>query len=84
MTLAGSGVPGGISIEVVYIDEDFEAFMGKSMTIPMPNGTWTIPLYKGKAVAIIDLENNYTVSGNATVDEEGIVTITGDFTVSTT
>lgn len=83
MTLdAGSGFLPSIKIGVIYVDEEFDALLFNSQDLGKPSGTYIVPLYKGKALASVDLENNYTISGNASVDEEGIITITGDFTVS--
>lgn len=82
MTLVGGGTPPTINIGIVFINPIFDDLEGNPIETGIASGTYVIPLYKGRAVAFIDPANNYTITGNATVDEEGTITITGDCTIS--
>ena len=52
------------------------------VTSPEP-GKHTVPLYKGNAALIMtDDSSYYTVSGNATIDSDEIILVTGDCEIS--
>ena len=91
MTLSGAqnraGGSQGIQVEtcVMYYDSPNPFIQGVNNTsVPngLPYGIYDIPLYKGHAVAFIGTSNNYIVTGDATVDENGVIDITGDFTIA--
>lgn len=76
-------VIGGVSMTCAFINEepDFEAIIDADS---FEAGQFTIPLYKGKAVAHIDSKQlpRVVVTGNATILEEDALLITGDFTIN--
>lgn len=76
------GIISGIVISLIYVDDESDMLTINAEDMSLANGTYITPLYKGKGGAFINPEKNYVVTGNATVDEEGVITYTGDFTVT--
>lgn len=72
-----------VSMNCAYITE-YSGMEFISIGSSFHTGQYTIPLYKGMAVAQLDNKqlHNTAVTGNATIDEEGLVIITGDFTIT--
>lgn len=76
-------VIGGVGMTCAFIFEepDFETIIAQGS---FEAGQFTIPLYKGKAVAHIDSKQlpHVVVTGNAAILEEDALLITGDFTIT--
>lgn len=79
MTIVGSTV----NMNCAYITE-YSGMEFISIGSSFHTGQYTIPLYKGMAVAQLDSRQIGVAiaTGNATIDEEGVIIITGDCTIT--
>lgn len=81
MTISGfpSGFGGGVSIGGFAEIED-DTFIPVGDESNYQNGTYVVVLYQG--TAYVNCFDSITVSGDAEYDGEGMITATGDFTIS--
>lgn len=82
MTIAGNQSSIGLTCAYLYEESGEAALTVSSGGIFL--GEYTVPLYKGVATAQLDYEaiGNVVVSGNATINEDGLIIITGDCTIT--
>ena len=82
MTIAGNQSSIGLTCAYLYEESGEAALTVSSGGIFL--GEYTVPLYKGVATAQLDYEEigNVVVSGNATINEDGLIIITGDCTIT--
>lgn len=82
MTIAGNESSIGLTCAYLYEDSGEAAVVVSSGGIFL--GEYTVPLYKGVAIAQLDYKEigNVVVTGNATINEDGAIIITGDCTIT--
>ena len=82
MTIAGNESSIGLTCAFIYEDSGEAALTVSSGGMSI--GEYVVPLYKGTAMAHLDFREigNVVVTGNATINEDGLIIITGDCTIT--